>query len=127
MDDRSPVERVSAQIPFTIAAIIACAVLSGLIVMLPFGKAVGVVLLVTVGAAIYTAIEYRMPDLDGDDPHDRAWVIAHMTRNTVALAIVMIVLMGLRRAGVPKDVVTILAPLTLLALAYGWYRWKGRI
>lgn len=127
MQDRDPLQRVTAQIPFTIAAVILCAVLGGLIMMLPVTKALGIVLLVLLGAAAYTAVEYKLPDLDGNDPHDRAWIVSHMTRNTVAVAIIIMILMGLRHAGAPKEVVNLLAPILVLILGYGWYRWKGSI
>lgn len=122
-----PVGRVAAKIPLTIALVVLFAVACGTITLLPLGPALGIVALVVAGSAAYTAIEYNLPDIDGDDPHDRAWVIHHMTRNTVAFAIIVGAGLVMRRMGVPADLVTVLTPVMLGVLAFGWYKWKGSL
>lgn len=127
MAQRDPVGSVTARIPLTIALVVLFAALAGAITFLPLGPALGIVALVVAGSAVYTVIEYNLPDIDGDDPHDRAWVVHHMTRNTVAFAIVVGAGLVMKRMGVPADLVTVLTTAMLGILAFGWYKWNGSL
>jgi uncharacterized membrane protein len=127
MSENDPLSKVTSKIPFTIAMVAIFGLVAGTITLMPIGPALGVVALVFAGAAAYTTVEYHLPDLDGTDPHDRAWIVRHMTRNVAALVIVLVIVFLLRRAGVPKDVINVCTPLVLGAVACAWYKWHGSI
>ena len=118
-DDTSPRSRITAAIPFMIGTIAIFSVAAGA-VTISFPKILAMMAICFMAAASYTAICYRLPDIDGNDPHDRNWVLRNMTRNLVASTGIAVLVLTLNSHGIRISPMLLIV---LCAITSGWAIW----
>lgn len=121
-EEESPHSRIVAAAPFMIGAIAAFA-LAASAATLSLPKALAMVAICFLAAAAYTAICYRIPDIDGRDPHDRNWILRNMTRNLAAAVGIAVIIVTLNHHGINISPILLIV---LNAITFAWAMWTTK-
>ena len=121
-EDENPRSKIVAAVPFMIGAIAVFALAAGA-ATLSLPKALAMVAICFLAAAAYTAICYRIPDIDGRDPHDRNWILRNMTRNLAATVGIAILILTLNSHGIHISPILLIV---LNAMTFAWAIWTTK-
>lgn len=121
-EEENPHSRIVAAVPFMIGAIAVFALAAGA-ATLSLPKALAMVTVCFLAAASYTAICYRIPDINGQDPHDRNWILRNMTRNLAAAVGIAVLVLTLNSHGIQISPILLIV---LNAMTFAWAVWTTK-
>lgn len=121
-EEENPHSRIVAAVPFMIGAIAVFALAAGA-ATLSLPKALAMVTVCFLAAASYTAICYRIPDINGQDPHDRNWILRNMTHNLAAAVGIAVLVLTLNSHGIQISPILLIV---LNAMTFAWAIWTTK-